>query len=419
MAITHDALRAANEMREQLASAERRLGFFCGAGTSMSVGLPGIQKLTAEVKTKLVGTQREQFELIAQDLPADANVEHILNRVRLYRELIGDSTDREYCKIKGIDEGRALDVAICGAISNSIRETVKQSARPHLVLAQWLRALHSRRDWPVEVFTTNYDVCFEKALETAGVPFFDGFVGSVNPFFAPECIESEGGKSDAHVYPCRAWTRLWKLHGSINWHITTNGATEQITRLSLMEARSGEELAIFPSREKYSQSRKLPFIAMQDRLRKFLAGGDRLIIIIGYSFTDQHLNELLLQALRSNPHLAVTALVYGDPIGDGPDAKTILPDQIANLGREHRNLTIYGPDKASIGGIIAPWAVPKREQNAPEWPFWDGQRFTLGDFNSFSSYLEVFIGFGSSMLSEVSSSSIRPSVESAQITDAR
>jgi hypothetical protein len=336
MVISHDALRAANEMREQLASAERRLGFFCGAGTSMSVGLPGIQDLTDKVKARLENQQRAQFELIAEDLSSSPNVEQILDRVRLYRELIGDSKDKEYCKIKGSDEGRTLDVAICSAISASVRESVKRPEKPHLVFAQWLRALHSRRDWPVEVFTTNYDVCFEDAFETTGVPFFDGFVGSVNPFFAPECIESEGSKADLHVYPCRAWTRLWKLHGSINWHIreSSGAAAEHIIRSSGLEARAGEELAIFPSREKYSQSRKLPFIAMQDRLRKFPASGDRLLVVIGYSFGDQHLNELLLQALRSNPHLAVTALVFGDPDGTGQNAKLILPDPIANLGRE-------------------------------------------------------------------------------------
>ena len=290
-------------------------------------------------------------------------------------------------------------MAICSAISGSVRDVLKAPGKPHLIFAQWLRALHSRRDWPVEVFTTNYDICFEDAMEMSGVPFFDGFVGSVNPFFAPECIESEGSKSDVHVYPCKAWTRLWKLHGSINWHINAqSGVTEHITRLSVLDARPGEELAIFPSREKYSQSRKLPFLAMQDRLRKFLAGGDRLLVIVGYSFSDDHLNELLLQALRSNPHLAVTALVYGDPVNDGNNAELALPDVIANLGREHRNLTIYGPDRASIGGIIAGWTAPKREQNTREWPFWDGQLFTLGNFNSFARFLEVFIGFGSTAL---------------------
>ena len=47
----------------------------------MSVGLPGIQELTEEVKAKLSGKEKEQFELIAAELPAGANVEQILDRV--------------------------------------------------------------------------------------------------------------------------------------------------------------------------------------------------------------------------------------------------------------------------------------------------------------------------------------------------
>jgi len=396
MSVTHDALRAANEMREQLAGSERRLGFFCGAGTSMAVGLPGIGDLTKQVAERLTGKEKEQFGLVADDLHSGSNVEEILDRVRLYRELIGTDPLREYCKIKGSEEARLLDAAICRAISDGVREISKDEKKPHLIFAQWLRALHSRRDWPVEIFTTNYDVCFEQAMEASGVPFFDGFVGSVNPFFAPECIEAEGSRADMYVYPCRSWTRLWKLHGSINWHIrSAEHATEQITRLSTVDSKPGEELAVFPGRNKYSESRKLPFLAMQDRLRKFLAGGDRLLVIAGYSFSDQHLNEVILQALRSNPQLAVTALIFGEDGGEQDKTPRILPKSMENLGSEHRNLTIFGPDKASIGGVVGGWSVPARESDSREWPFWNSTQkmFVLGDFTAFARFLEVFIGF--------------------------
>jgi len=396
MAATHDVFRAADELRAQLASNERRLSFFFGAGTSMSVGLPGIQQLTEQVTKQLDAKLQEQFSAIGADLPPGANVEQVLDRIRLYREVIGKQPEREFCKIKGPKEARDLDTAICRAISESVRGKQITSGEPHLIFAQWLRALHSRRDWPVEVFTTNYDVVFEEALETSGVPFFDGFVGAVNPFFAPECIESEGTRTDAHVYPCKAWTRLWKLHGSINWHVRSGDSdTEQITRLSPSDDKAGEELAIFPARDKYSQSRKLPFVAMQDRFRRFLSGGDRLLVILGYSFSDQHINELILQALRSNPHLAITALVFGERAEGENNTSHFLPERLAAYGREHRNLTIYGPDKASIGGIVAPWAATSRAAESKSWPFWDAEKetFRLGDFRAFARFLEMFIGF--------------------------
>lgn len=395
MSIKHEPLRAARELREQLASDERRLGFFFGAGTSMAVGLPGIVALTTQVEAKLTAPQKAQCGEVRSELPLTANVETILDRIRLYRELIGQNQGRTFAKIKGPDQARELDAAICQAISQIVSVDAPLGLDPHMVFAQWLRALHSRRDWPVEIFTTNYDVYFEQAMELSSVPFFDGFIGSVAPFFASECVEAEGLKSDTHVYPCKSWSRLWKLHGSVNWYVRKGAPpnSDQITRLATLQQKPGQELAIFPSREKYAESRKLPFLALQDRFRRFLTVGDRLLILCGYSFADQHLNEIIFHSLRANPHLAITALMYGEPENDQPGARLVLPERIAAYGRDHRNLTILGPDKAAIGGIVAPWMSPVGE----EQPFWDASKnaFALGDFKAFNLYLERFIGFRS------------------------
>lgn len=70
MIVNHDPFRAARELRDQLASDERRLGFFFGAGTSMAVGLPGIVQLTTQVEGKLTAPQKEQFIQIRSELPS-------------------------------------------------------------------------------------------------------------------------------------------------------------------------------------------------------------------------------------------------------------------------------------------------------------------------------------------------------------
>ena len=44
---------------------------------------------------------------------------------------------------------------------------------PHRKFARWL--LRSARKVPVEIFTVNYDVLIEHALELERVPVFDGF----------------------------------------------------------------------------------------------------------------------------------------------------------------------------------------------------------------------------------------------------
>lgn len=384
--IEHDPYRVALEIRERLASGERRLAFFFGAGTSIALGIPDIKALTTQVEAKLQEPYKTQYGQVKTELGAACNVEQVLDRVRLYRELIGDTPDKQHSGIKGKDQARDLDNAVCRAIVDIVKEPAKKDIQSHRILAQWIAVLHTRRVYPLEIFTTNYDVILEQAFEETGVPFFDGFVGSVNPFFAPECVEAEDTKEEQIVYPPRSWTRLWKLHGSINWRIRKDpyGSAARITRVSSLDTTFGEDdLIVFPSREKYTESRKLPFLSFQDRLRKFLSRGECLLLVIGYSFSDQHLNEILFQGLRANPRLAIDALIFGIEASD----------KILNFGKQNRNLSVYGPDRACIGGVVGAWSEPSEKRD--EWPFWNKtqKRFTLGDFNSFASFLELFIGF--------------------------
>jgi hypothetical protein len=392
--VTHDPLRAASELREQLASDKRRMAFFFGAGTSMAVGVPGIIDLTAKVEEHLPKDRKSEFIKVKATIKGLPNVEDVLNRLRLYRALLDTGTGQPVDGLTA-DSAKMLDVVICGAISKIVRSDPPKGLKPHLTFAQWLHALHMTRDCPVEVFTTNYDLLLERAMEEAGLPFFDGFVGSVAPFFVPESVEADIGQP---VAPPKCWTRLWKMHGSVGWHLRqgSGAGKSRIARLTDCPPDTSEELIIFPSREKYVASRKLPFLAYQDRLRKFLSAGESVLFVVGYGFSDEHINEIVFQGLRSNSRLAVAVFVYGDEAKADNTTKLVLPEAFIAYGLAHRNLSIYGPDKAVVGGMVGDWSEPSRKKREGEvWPFWaDAQRrFTLGDFNAFAEYLESYIGF--------------------------
>lgn len=356
----------------------------------MAVGIPGIDELTRQVSERIQGPSKESFDKVKSKLPNDANIESILNRIRIYRELIAESGEAEYDGIKGAKAAKALDSAICHTICDIIGAKPPKSLEPHNRFAQWLRSLCFSRNYPVEIFTTNYDLLFEKSMEKFGIPFFDGFIGSVNPFFLPESVDAEFDGTNEISCPPKSWTRLWKIHGSINWY-KQNSCEENdgiITRSSKLKPKEEEELMIYPTRDKYTQSRKLPFIAFQDRLHRFISSGERLLIILGYSFSDEHLNEIIFQGLRSNPRLAVTSFVYGG-----------LSERLEEYCRVHRNLAIYGSDKASVGGLSAKWNNIPNEIAEKYDSFWDPEKkqFKLGDFNCFTSFLEEFIGFKSAI----------------------
>lgn len=388
----HNPSRVAHELREHLASDKRKLGFFMGAGTSMAIGLPGIDKLSELVEESLPSDElKANFSKIKEEISSDSkNVEIVLNRIRLIRELLEDKAENVHNGISG-EKIKTLDHEVCRAIHKAVTSTDAVDKRPHMTFSQWLHSSYARRNTPVEIFTTNYDLMFEEAMEENSVPYFDGFIGSVNPFFSPEAVEADNIKNHQEFKPPSSWTRLWKLHGSVNWFLKTDptGNRKKVVRGCGNLENSGQELMIFPSREKYLESRKLPFITFQDRLRKFLSSGEVVLFIAGYSFFDEHLNEIIFQALRSNSRLAVNALIFGEKDGD----TFKLPANLAQLGIDYRNLSIYGPDKAVIGGVVGEW---DNETNGPSVEsYWENNTLALVNFKSFSRYLEQFVGFGS------------------------
>jgi hypothetical protein len=380
---------AVREILEQLTSEKRKLGFLMGAGTSMAVGLPGINALTSKVDGKLNTAEKKILSTIQTGIHESPNIEKILDKIRLCRELFEGENGGEYYGIMGYDAAKALDIKICNSIREVIQSEPISDDAPHTIFSQWLKALYATRISPVEIFTLNYDLILEEAMEKAGVPFFDGFIGSSRPFFAPESVDIEYGNSNNSFYPPIGWTRLWKLHGSLNWFSQTTGDETIITRSSYQKDEAERELMIFPSREKYSQSRKLPFLTYQDRLRKFLAKGETLLVVCGYSFSDQHINEILFQGLRSNPRLTIITLIYGDSVEGSPKRK--IQNFIVDSGKRFRNFTIVGPDQVLIGGVNEIWEpIPTGAEEAEISRYWDGNNFLLGDFRSFTLFLEYF-----------------------------
>ena len=367
MTAIHDPVREAEELREQLGSDRRRLVVFFGAGTSQAVGIDGAAQLTNHVRDALPAPQQAHYDRFLKS--ANANLEHVLNRVRLCRELIGDSKTDEADGLKGT-EAEELDRAICSAIYNRVKIDPPRGFRLHAEFAAWLSSI--QRSTPAEIFTTNYDLLIERGLEIAQVPYFDGFIGTVKPYFSDAASDLS---NEAHSGIPKSWVRFWKLHGSIGWRSGTEAVTDtkRVVRLPLIAPAATDDLMIYPSREKYSDSRRLPFIALHDRLRRLTGSGECLLLVVGYSFADEHINDIIFANLRANNRFAATVLLF-DSL-----TKKETQDNLVTPAGGIRNLTVYSPDTALIGGVSAGWSKPpKPPSTLAKWPFWDDatDRFT-------------------------------------------
>ena len=415
----HDAAQQARNLRLVLQDDKQRIGCFLGAGCPLGIYdaigkktitlIPAVVELTKQVAAGLLASDnasggksqfRTQWDAWCKECQTDGGKEPTVEDV--LTELRAIANRRGTAEFLGMSKEALsdLDEKICSLITNLMKQNLPTYRCSYNHFASWIGGVH--RTYPVEIFTPNYDLLFEQAFEHHPLPHFDGFVGSREPWFDLSSIEHD-------AIPTR-WTRLWKLHGSINWERreeTVDGT--QVTRVVRVTGEAEEgKVMIFPSHLKYDQSRRMPYLAMLDRLRAFFHGGlvknrsisgrqeedAPRIIVCGYSFLDDHLNEVLLDGLRGNRNAQCFALMYSN-LEDHP--------RVVKYAEKQANLTVLAKNGAVIGtrvGLYRP-DTPNIKEHEP-WLYEEvvttsgapvnELRCRLGDFHYFGLFLEQLCG---------------------------
>lgn len=380
-------IREIREIKNQL-SYSKNIGFLFGAGTSCALGIPSIAQLTEDVEKSLTGEYLKCFTIIKKDLQSAGskpiNIEDILNQIRRIRDITSDHDDKNYLSVCGKD-AKSLDIEICNSIYKIISEKEQTASLDDTKrFFAWLDL--QNRDFSKEVFTTNYDLIIEKSLEETSIPYFDGFVGSYEPFFWQDSIDKFVEKNDI----TKNWIRLWKLHGSLSWFWKANKITGSHSIVRIGKAgdpkKDNNELVIYPSKDKYDSSRKQPFIAYFDRLKNYLISGELLFIFTGYSFSDQHINDLIFNCLRTNNRLFAIVFFFKD-------------EEVENLYKissSYLNLSVFGPTKAIINGQLGEWEFKKDDLKPGESSdsFWNEAKNTLllGNFKKLVEFIIMSSG---------------------------
>jgi hypothetical protein len=405
---THDPRRVLETLRDHLTQPETNVSFLLGAGTSCAVQIeivaedgaekaeapatrsliPNVAELTAicekEIRKLDPDGEAERFgpafdaiERETRPVVRATNIEDILSCVRRKLQAVGE-TDT----LSGLSKSDLgmLEKVIRGTIAsqvNPVRSSFPK-ALPHEDFVRWIARMP--RAQPVEIFTTNYDVLIETALEAERVPAFDGFVGCNQPFFSHETLTRPENA------PGPAWARLWKIHGSITWKLDTIRGRPRVVRT---EPHNEGEM-ILPSHHKYDESRKQPYSALLDRLTRVLDREDAILFVCGYSFSDDHINAIIFDALEAKRRPHVVALQYSDP-----EDSSILADRAGRF----LNLMVLGPRAAFIGGRRAEWKLEEvreathlanafeLDEAEKDQAVTGAGRLLLGDFARFSAFL--------------------------------
>ena len=378
----HNPDRYMADLRQILSQGRKRIGLLIGAGAPTAIRVdgegrivedggdplvPDVAGLTDAVVGALSEDDKEIIEALKLELKGLINIETILTQVRKLAQAIGSAC------VHGLDANGydALAQRICEGIGTCVNAALPLGPNPFSEVASWISG--TRRIHSIEIFTPNYDLLIEEALERARAPYFDGFTGSYRPFFDAASVSTD-------ELPPR-WTRLWKLHGSLGWKISGNTVTRT--------ARREDTQLIYPDHMKYDQITRQPYSALFERLRSFLTSPDTLLLCSGFSFLDSHICAVLEEAMAANAHSAIFAFQHKPLVEEEP---------VVSIARSRPNLSVYARDGAVIHGIAGRWEPGQPlsdDWEAIRHTFWrlgtgGGQgEFLLGDFDKLARFLAL------------------------------
>jgi hypothetical protein len=412
--IKHDPAEYIRGIQQILVSDKKRIGFLFGAGSSLaqkkgkaSLTVPAIGKMTTEIVDEISAKKveyKKALEEIKIELDGAYNIETILSNLEQKAKLLSGTN-----KLNELSEAEFTE--LIKLVKESIRKKVsvhKDGGGDRVSIdtiddlvqtdfANWIG--QAERKFPIEIFTTNYDFLFELGLEQKQIAYYDGFCGSYRPFFNPESVENLAFLSNQ--------TKLWKVHGSLGWHYDED--TERILRVN----SDDKDILIYPSSLKYKDSKKQPYESLMDRLSNFLKQDDTILITCGYSWGDEHINERIISALKTNTSSHVIGLLhdkYKDSTGKNK-YRINEEDGLSKIGLNNPKISLYGYKHAIIGCKKGQWKLKSEpdkddtvqvnlyyDEDAPETDpvtkdlTWTGfGEFVLPDFSRLVNFLDQMI----------------------------
>lgn len=327
----------------------------------------------------------------------EKNLESLSTRVDLSpkeRDLIKASIFREYFKKVMLPNLDISDRGKYGVVLNNYKDFI----------CVWNSIMHNRcgnlRSKQLNVFSTNIDMFFERAADSSGVEFVDGFQGSVTQIFSETNFQKIVMRNSLHFHNVTELPvfNLLKIHGSVNWRvekgkIVNDSRLEQVSHISELlkrleplnsfvtyddslvnmvkeakELLAGEgydhkgveefiekynELVIVnPTKKKFSETViDDHFYELMRMYSNALERENTLLFVMGFSFADEHILSITQRALKTNPTLLVVIYAYDKDAYDSyksmfsetPNVKILSNIQYAadDKGKEHSIIEKY------------------------------------------------------------------------------
>ncbi len=343
---------AQNEVRsfyktklQKLVNSENLL-VLTGAGSSMGFGGLSMSGLMEESEKLLAKTDEDKFSMDdfkkEIGLEDSTNIEEILSKAKLFEDFATDETK----KVKLQNTRKSIEDKIY-ELCNFDLDLV---TAPHLEFIKKLTKRKSKLP-RAKIFTTNYDKAFEQAGAQNGSVIIDGF-SFTSPrvfsgkYFDYDIVIRENSRVSSEENFAPNCFHLYKLHGSVTWY------KEKEKVYQGDKAKSDNAMMIFPNQTKYESSYEQPYFEMMSRFQSELRKrGTTTLIVIGFSFSDNHLFTMINEALEQNHSLNI--IIVDPRIADKLESdyknfKTLYDKaerskQVTFIGENFADFTVHLP----------------------------------------------------------------------------
>lgn len=270
----------------------QHLVVLAGSGCSLSAGGPSMLDLWNRAVGEEPTTAAMKIARKVKHNLKDRNIEAFLSRVEAFLQVNEDKGANTF-----LNSSKQVIFDECSKFLDPGKLNDHET---------FLHRLSRRRvrDQRLKVFTTNYDLCFERAAAALGGVALDGFSFTAprryDPrFFGYDIIRRPRSGDDLGQY-LEGVFLFYKLHGSVNWAKDNDGTIYEKDKPAPDEA-----CLIYPAQGKYQQSFVQPHLESMAQYLAAVREPNTCIVTVGFGFNDDHLAEPLLAAVRSNPHLRV------------------------------------------------------------------------------------------------------------------
>lgn len=155
------------------------------------------------------------------------------------------------------------------------------------------------------VFSTNYDLFSERAMDNLGITYTNGFSGFVERFFNPSifnyALAEQMDISSLKWSVIDSFIFLFKIHGSVNWVEKESNnklfSIQEIQDVSFEKLKEEDNYMIYPSPLKQNASLGSPYADLFREFQKRITQKQSTLVTMGFSFGDEHINNIIYQAL--------------------------------------------------------------------------------------------------------------------------